>query len=89
MRFCDPLLLSYPVSPPVDVKQHKGHSKNILVGPLVVPRFVLLRPRDFVVIGELSGISGCELFFEYLGLDLMGKILMVSPPVIEVIIVGA
>ena len=80
-------VLPDPIGPPVHVEDDEGNASRIFVGNLIVPRFIGVRPHNFVVVGKLSLITLLEIFFPDLLLCLNGVVFVISPPVVEVIVV--
>lgn len=87
MRFHDSLILPNAVSPPIYVEDQQGKAKGILVGHLILPRFVLLRPGDVTIVDELRLVALFELSLEQLLLGLHWEILVESAPVVPVVVV--
>lgn len=82
-------IFSNSVSSPIDVKEKKSKADGILIGDLVVPRLVFLRPGDVAVVNELRLIALLELAFKDLLFGLQREVLVVSTPVVQVVIAEA
>ena len=87
MGLSDSLVLAHTVSPPVDVENDERDPGDVLPWNLVVPRFVSIRPDDFIVIGKFCLISLVEISLPYFLLSLDGAILVIPPPVVVIIVV--
>jgi hypothetical protein len=86
VSFGNSFVQSYSVSSPVDVEKQQSESNRVLIGNLIIPRLILLRPSNVAVIDELRLVSLLELPLEDLLLGLQGVIFMVSPPIVKVVI---
>ena len=87
MRLHDSLILPDAVRPPVYVEYQQGKAESILVGNLIPPGLVLLRPGDFTIVDELRLIALLELSLEQLLLGLHWEVLVESAPVVPVVVV--
>jgi hypothetical protein len=87
--FGDPFFGANSVGSPVDVEEEEAGSDDVLVGGLVFPGLVFLGPSDVAIVSEFRFISLLEILLEELLLGLDGEILVVSPPIVEVVIAEA
>ena len=87
MSLSDSLILPDTISPPVNVEDDEGDSSHIFPWNLIMPRFICIRPDNFIIVGEFSLISFLEIFLPDLLLGLNGTVLVVPPPVVVVVVV--
>lgn len=87
--FGDAFLGANSVGSPVDVKEEEAEPDDVLVGGLVFPGLVFLGPSDVAIVSEFRLISLLEILLEELLFGLDGEVLVVSPPVVEVVIAVA
>ncbi len=87
MYLCNSSILPYAIRPPIDVKEEECESQSILIGHLVLPGLVLLRPCNFTIVEEFGLVSLLEITLEDLLLGLQGEILMIPSPIVEVVVV--
>lgn len=86
MRLHDSLVFPDAVGPPVDVEQQQRKAQGVLIGHLVVPGLVLLRPCDVTIVDELGLVALLELALEQLLLGLHWEVLVEPAPVVPVVV---
>jgi hypothetical protein len=87
MSFSISVVLSFTVSPPINVEYNNGGTDCILIGYLCFPGFILSWPDNFAIIRKFGFISRFEFLLENLLLSLYDSIFIVTSPVIEVVVV--
>lgn len=87
MSLFDSLILPDAVGPPVYVENQQCKAKSILVGHLILPRLVLLRPGDVTIVDELRLVSLFKLSLEQLLLGLDWEVLMEPAPVVPIVVI--